>query len=467
MQPLRPMISMPIILLALLLLITAPGFLTGWSDLRHAEVALSVKNYSEAVRYSTSAAERLWWREDLWEQAGRAALANGDAPGAVLLLQKTHHLSREGRLALGDAYQLSGELDSALVTYQTMLSEYGASAVLQERIAAIYRSKEDWAAEAATLNVLLTLRPGNAAAHYRLGLLTIISQPDQALPELLLAARQDPAFDPAVQTLRTALNLTSLKEDTARRMMILGRGLGLVQEWPLAAEVFRQAASRYPDQAEAWAWLGEARQHLGEDGLPELQKAMSLDPDSATVQALQGMYWKRHERPDRALANFQKAAALEPSNPAWQAALGETLAQSGDLPPALAVYQRAVELAPQDGLYWRLLATFCVQYNVQVEEIGLPAAEHAVTLGPEDAQSLDILGWVYLSLGRLEEARQSLSHSLEIDSASAATHLRLAMLFLQRGEKTMAHDHLIQAQLLAGDDPLGRQAAQMLAQYFP
>ena len=281
------------------------------------------------------------------------------------------------------------------------------------------------------------------------------------------SAKLDEAYDPAVQTMRSALNLASLQEDEASRLVVTGRGLGLVSEWLLAREVFQRAVHADAGNAEAWAWLGEAKQHLGQDGSGEIQQAEALDPFSATVRALSGLYWKRKDEPQKALAQFQWAAAIEPENPAFQAALGDAYVFAGDLPPALAAYQRATELAPSDVTYWRMLALFSAQYSFRVEDVGVPAAQQVLALSPDDAASYDLLGWTYLAADITGLAEGNLLAALRLDPDYAPAHLHLGMTYIEMNRMESARVHLLQAQSLDADGVEGQQAAQLLALYFP
>ena len=86
-------------------------------------------------------------------------------------------------------------------------------------------------------------------------------------------------------------------------MVTMGRALGLVNEWDLSLAAFEKAIALDAENAEAWAWLGEAKQHIiytqtGETvskgvGLEELGHALTLDPSSVVVRALRGLYWNR------------------------------------------------------------------------------------------------------------------------------------------------------------------------------
>ena len=82
-----------------------------------------------------------------------------------------------------------------------------------------------------------------------------------------------------------------------------------------------------------------------------------------------------------ALQEYAAAAAADPHNPAWAASLGESyarLGRSGDRADQLST--RCLHLPrpmPSTGGCWR---HFVLEYNLQLEDIGLPAAQKAVEL---------------------------------------------------------------------------------------
>jgi tetratricopeptide (TPR) repeat protein len=253
-------------------------------------------------------------------------------------------------------------------------------------------------------------------------------------------------------------------DSASARLVIIGRGLGLVNEWQLAHTAFESAVEANEKNAEGWAWLGEANQQLGsaEGGSAELDEALRLNPGSSTVRGLRGLYYQRTSNFRQALEEFQSAAALEPNNPAWLVSIGESHAKLGDLIKALEAYQGATALAPEDPSYWRLLAIFCAQNNVNIRDVGVPAAQQAVILTQADVTSLDVLGWLLQLDARYREAEQMLARALELDSKNSSVHLHLGMLYLRTEDLTSAYDHLIQAR------DLGDSEAQMLLnQYFP
>jgi tetratricopeptide (TPR) repeat protein len=463
----RPFLSRLLILFTVIGLIAAPVLLSANADIRRSDSALAAGRPLEAAADYEHAARLLFWRADLLERAGRAAFAGRDLAESVRLLGQARTLSAEGWSDLGAAYYQLGSFDESARALQRGLDIHGANASLFRGLALARNAQGDFEGEMSALQNYVALVDDEAAVRHRLGLLLSIFDPENALLELMASAQLDEAYDPAVQTMRSALNLASLEGDEARRMVVTGRGLGLLQEWALARDAFQRAVSADAGNAEAWAWLGEAKQHLGQGGGEELQRAEALAPFSANVRALSGLYWKRADEPQKALAQFQWAAVIEPGNPAFQAALGDAYVFAGDLPPALAAYQRAAELAPADAAYWRLLATFCGQYAYQIEDVGIPAAEQVLALYPDEAASYDLLGWMYLAADMPGLAEGNFLAALRHDPNLAAAHLHLGIIYIQTSKMDAARAHLIQAQALDPNGRDGQMAAQLLAQYFP
>jgi tetratricopeptide (TPR) repeat protein len=360
---------------------------------------------------------------------------------------------------------LNDNPERAVEIWEQALDREHPSSHLYSRLADIYQSKGDLSRAAEYLQKYISSNSEDPLAHYRLGLLLTISDPQRAFSELKRASQLDPELGPAVETLRDALDLALQNPSASARSVIIGRGLGLVNEWKLARVAFESAVEMDEKDAEAWAWLGEANQQTGMvDGgeNTELEKALVLNPNSPTVRGLRGLYFQRTGNFRQALAEFQAAAELEPENPTWLVSIGETYSKNGDLIRALESYQAATSLAPEDPGYWRLLAVFCAQNNINIKDVGLHAARQVMTLSKQDAASFDLLGWLLLLDGSYEGSERMLTRALELDSQNASAHLHLGMLYLQIDHRTSAYDHLLRARDLGNTD-----AEVILKQYFP
>lgn len=457
---------LPLIVTSLLFAVLMPILFTGYSLIDSAEAEFTVQNYARAAQQYQQAIRLLPWRNDLWQKAGVSAYASGDYFEAISFLNKAPDLSEQGWIILGYSYANTDDLPSALQAYQRGLQFYD-SAYLYAGLASVYREQKEWQAERDALKNQLRLDISDAYAHYRLGLLLTFLESEQALSELMLATSLNPEVDSAMQTLRTALNLSATQPDASQQMLTIGRALGLVQEWELSIAAFDKATQINPENAEARAWLGEAKQQIGQDGSVDLDQALLLDHTSASVHALRALYWNRQGKFEKMLVEYLLAASYDPANPAWQASIGDAYFKLGDLAAALTAYQRAAELAPNESTYWRLLSVFCSENGVRVEDIGLPAARQAVTLAPNDPFALDALGWTYLSSGRFANAEQTLSDVVERFPHHFPAHIHLALTYLMQGKRVEAFNSL--SYVRDGDQSgvYHDEAEQLLEQYFP
>ncbi|HUG33360.1 MAG TPA: tetratricopeptide repeat protein [Anaerolineales bacterium] len=450
------------IVLLLLLGVCAPILYSGYSELRQAQIAGSPLEVAEHYK---AAARRIPWRADLYELAGHAYYHAKDYPLADEMYQiaeDRNALSPEGWVAWGDVNYLHGDPVRAAEIWESAFGRGDISTSLYSRLAKINQEREDYSLAAQFLQKYVSVHSDDASARYRLGLLLTLSDPQAAITELIAASQLDPQFDPAARTLRTALNLALLTESRSDGFVITGRGLGLVEEWELARAAFQSAVDADGENAEAWAWLGEADQQTGGDGGEELDRALQLNPNSSTVRGLRGLYFQRVSNHRQALIEFQTAASLEPENPARFVTLGDAFANVGDLIRALEAFQYATTLAPEDPAYWHALAKFCGQNGVNIADVGIPAAQRALVIDTNDPASEDLLGWLWLINGSHPDAERHLLRALELDPQYAAAHLHLGMLYLQTGDRDRALNHLSAARDLGDAD-----ASVLLEQYFP
>ena len=481
------MLKKLLIIIILLTLIISPRIILGFRNEKLARQAAdegfrkaqleqyeaSQESFKRAAEEFELAAQRLFWRNDLWNETGKLKVLSEQKVEAILAYEKAQEkgvLVAYGREDLGILYTWrDGNYDRAIPLWEDGLKQYPKHFAYYYRLAVAYREEGNYAAERNTLkNWLAKVESDKHLGyfHYRYGVLLILDSPEEALDELTRAANLDEGLAPAVETLRTSLNLALLESDPAEKQILLGRGLALVEEWQLAEIIFANATQAQSTNASAWAWLGETKQHLDKDPVPALNKAFNLNPDSTLVRSLRGLYWRRQGNYEKALEDTQTLIKLDPENAHWYATLGEIYAISGDLPPALLAYQEAVELAPKDALYWHLLALFSVQYGMQVEEIGLPAAQKALDLNPKNARYADTLGRIYFDLAQDENAEKEFLNALNLDPDLGAAHLHLGVYYLKYNHRNLAYQSLLRARELSQDSFVGEQATRLLEEYF-
>jgi tetratricopeptide (TPR) repeat protein len=414
------------------------------------------------------------WRKPAWEQVGRAELAAGRVEEAIQALRQAEEagvLTPEGLYQLGEAYASRGDLQSAKETWLVLVRLPGSENVelksrAFEQIAQVQREAGDIPAAIATLRDWRSLEPANAKVLFLLGLHLSVIDPRESLPLLLEAARLDPAYTPAAQALRRGFGLATTNEDPGYAWLMIGRALGSAEQWDLAAKAFRQSVEVAPQYAEAWAFLGEARSHLGENGKVELDRALELNPNSTLVRALLALYYRRSGDPAQALVYLEEVARQEPEEPVWQVELGNTQVETGDLIAAREYYEQAIQLSPNTGLYWLDLARFSIQYDVDIRGLGLPAARQAVTLAPDDPAALDTMGWAMMALSDYASAERFLHQALEKDDTYPLALLHLGQLYLQQQNPERAYAYLKRAASSDTQGSVALIARRLLQQYY-
>jgi tetratricopeptide (TPR) repeat protein len=350
------------------------------------------------------------------------------------------------------------------------------------RLAQVHTAAGDYTALVEDYLAVLSFNPNDPAVNYQLGLVYAAVQPDLALTYLQIAGALNKDYANDTRRLQQVIRTASLFDEPAYTLLESGRVLAGMQEWQLAAYAFYQAVVARPDYAEAWALLGEARQHLaeGDSALPtqipsgelslaleNLEQAVQLDPQSILANALLGLYWQRLGDYDQAVKYLSISAGLDPRNPAFQVELGNCLAQKGDLNGALEFYQKAVDLDPQDSTYWRILGSFSLRHQVQLRDIGLPAARQASILSPSDPMSLDLMGQVLSSLGDFANAERFFLTAISEDPQFAPAYLHNGINHLIQGDNAQARQQIEYAFHLSPESPTGQQAVRILQRYFP
>lgn len=439
---------------------------------------------SQASQALAQAAQLLPWRADLWEQAGSYALQAGEAQTAIEYFRRAWRadpvkgLSASGWLALGDAYCLKDDMAEAIRAWQAGMGRYGRTKEGYQRLAQAYLALGDYTSAVPTLQFLADLDMEDAQARYRLGLLLAARRPEEAGKHLEQAAQLDARYKLAADEIRRSLLSARFADDRAYTLLAVGRALASLNEWNLAIEAFHQAVQMRPDYAEAWAYLGEARQHYGvgavqlasrstSDGLQELETALQLDPNSLAAHTFLALYWTRQSRYDQAKETIQKAAALDPENPALLVQLASIQAASGELYNAYETYRKAIELSPYDPIYRRSLIEFAIEYDFEIETIALPMARQLAARFPKDPQNQDLLGRLLLKQGDLTSAERFFRRALELDPLYAAAHMHLGLIYALRGERVAALNELDMAISLASGTPTAAQAQRLIEMYFP
>jgi len=463
---------MPMVLIPLFGLAPRPHKLSVL--IKQVEIGLSTGNFTQAAYNLAAIAEIAPAYTGLWEQAGFAALRSGNYQEAADYFdqaQQQRSLSRAGQEALAEAYLHLGQGERAESIWSELVQTGAGTADVHKQLLSVHLSRKDFTAAIDDLRHLVALHPDQADYRYDLGLLLSTQQPDIAMPYLSQAAELDPSYRRQVDVVRKGILRGQQEGVESYALVESGRSLASLGEWELAATAFEGATVLRPDYADAWAFLGEARQHLTEPdtatvGLDELQQALALAPTSLTANTLMALYWQRRSKFDLALEHLQTIRKEYPSNPAITAEVGSTLAMQGELSAAHDTYQQVVELTSEDPFYLSQMANFSVQYEYFAREVGLPAARKAVLQSPDDPYVLDTMGQVLFLLGDVNTAERYFNQALVRDPNYPSAHIHMGLSKILQGESTAAQQHWDYVISLDPASADAEQASRLISTYF-
>ena len=461
--------------LAPLILIPLLGISSQWRAMEQAlHTAREANEANDTIKASLAIIQAIQyspWREDLWEMAGILSLKSGNNQTAQTYLQHVNdsgHLSAAGLTALGDAAQSADDPQTAIQHWEEALEAGGTPDELHSRLAETYRQLDDLDNAIQHQSELVRINPSDAASNYTLGLMLAASQPESALAYLTLAAELDPKLSDNTTSVTRNIRSARIRDDQAYLLVTSGQSLASIEEWDLAVIALSRATELNPEYADAWAYLGEALQQIGQEGSDQLERALTIDPNSLAANILMGLYWQREERYDLALIYLHTAAQLDDQNPALQAEIGNTLGLLGNLTAAESHYQRAVEFSPRDPVYWQSLANFYIKYETKLSDEGLPAARQAVILDQSDPTSLDMLGQIYLLMDSPYIARRFIQRALAIDPNFLPANLHLGLIHILEGNTLQAYQRFSLVQSLAPKgSQISEQARRLLETHFP
>ncbi len=204
----------------------------------------------------------------------------------------------------------------------------------------------------------------------------------------------------------------------------------------------------------------------------ELAKLVGILPTGVEVQSHLSNIELRLGLIAQAIERLHRLDHQFPANPSVLALLGRGKALSGDLKQSILYFERTLQLQPDhfnalvfmsdaqyrlgnykaaedylrraivqrpsDGNLYSGLANYLIVQHRHAEAI--EAAQTAIDLGDESASTQHTLGIAYSEIGRLDEARQQFSKTLDIDPLAGPAYLQLATITQFKN----ANDPLIQ-----------------------
>lgn len=194
-----------------------------------------------------------------------------------------------------------------------------------------------------------------------------------------------------------------------------------------AAQIYRSALARAPQDAEATHFLGVCLVQDGRraEGLALVERSLSLAPGNAMYRQNYGLLLAEGGDLAGAEAQFRRIIGLEPGNAPAHNYLGMVCQRLGRFDEAIAAYHAALRLAPGDAAAANNLG-YCLHERGDLEAAG-EWLRRSLAADPRNAMAHNNLGNVLRARGEPDAAAQSYRRAIELAPQFAEAHHNLAL----------------------------------------
>jgi tetratricopeptide (TPR) repeat protein len=259
------------------------------------------------------------------------------------------------------------------------------------------------------LSKAISIDPGNATAHFNLG----------------VAQKKLMQLEGAIASFRTALGLAGPTPVILTAIGLTELARGHAAE---AAMILEQAARKDARSPLAFLNWGEAlksaRQH--DKAIAALKRALALQPDFVDALNSLGAIYAELEQSDEAEQHFKRALSLNPKHVMARNNLGVLFKNRGLLGEALREFEAANAADPNYGMAF--FNTGTVLNDLQKTEAALAALQRAVQLRPDLAEAHLAIGRIYFDDGSFKDAEVALLRAIKVKPDYIEAHVMLGAL---------------------------------------
>jgi tetratricopeptide (TPR) repeat protein len=200
-----------------------------------------------------------------------------------------------------------------------------------------------------------------------------------------------------VMLFSAALDATAALADAKQDCQML-RGDAALQACDLAIGEFPRDAEAYKNRGYDY----NAKRDF-DRAIADYTKAIEIDPKDAEAYNNRGYAHHAMGDFDRAIADYTKVIEIDPRSEAAFNNRGSDYEAKGDFERAAADFTKAIEIDPKDADAYINRCWLRATTNRDLT-LAFADCDTGLRLAPNDANGLDSLGFLYLRLGRLDEA---------------------------------------------------------------
>jgi tetratricopeptide (TPR) repeat protein len=272
-------------------------------------------------------------------------------PEAIIWFEKVLTIDRDHAatlIALGQAYQQTGNLEAARKTFEHAKFIADARPAAAAGLGKVALAEQRYADAAKELEEAIRLFPRATRLYQPLAAAYRGLNDDAKAAQS--AARYDiGGVDPAPPD--TAADALADRVLASRVLLRRGQRAGKAGRFDLAAQAFRAAFAADPHNAEALANLGISVANLGKtrEAQQLLERALAMDDSSALAHLSLAVVYDRQGLDDLAIAQYERTLKIEPDNLQVRIYLADARLRTNAPRAAIGLYQAALERSPDSA----------------------------------------------------------------------------------------------------------------------
>ena len=361
----------------------------GSAQMAQGNLESAKEHFFECIKYNDKFAHA-------YLRLGELSLKKNDPEGAAAYARQVLNINPRllgAYIILIDAALASRDFTEADNALQFVEERFSGNPSVQERRAAYYVRKHDYAKASGELRKALSSSPS----------------PEQTLSRTLGYYARERAFSKA---------------------------LGELQAYMFSAEP-------NPGLHELAAWLHLAAKNPTA-AAEASQKALAIDPKRNFAHIYLGQALGRQGKTDQAVQSFERAIEINPRHTGAYLLLADLHLSGGNLDSALPYYRKAYEWEPNSAMVRIGLARALLESG-QDPDWALTLAEQAMQQQPENCIVSDTLAWAYHKKGRNQLAAPLLKECVAKAPKNAIFHFHFGMISKENGKNREANQSLAAA----------------------
>jgi tetratricopeptide (TPR) repeat protein len=236
----------------------------------------------------------------------------------------------------------------------------------------------------------------------------------------------------------TALDATAALAD-ARQDCQMSRGDAAIQACDLAI------GEAYKNRGYAYDAKGDF-----DRAIADFTKAIEINPKDADAYKNRGYAYDAKGDFDRAIADFTKAIEINPKDADAYNNRGSVYETKGDFDRAIADFMKAIEIDPKDADAYINRCWLRATANRDLT-LAFADCDTGLRLAPNDANGLDSRAFLYLRLGRLDEAIADYDAALKTNPRLASSLYGRGLAKQKKGDQAGGDTDVAAARAIQAD----------------